>query len=342
MNSCFSFSFLVEMERQVALYTATRGSFFEEATCINCSVDDYCACNNADLLFDIESVMRKRMCWLGEGVGISEPVRVDKGLRSEYVWCHVSLSFYGVLAIYSTTDNDYDYQYIKGDGIHIVQLTDLNTDRQVEFEVEELSNFGFYDGSVILLTFNKPLREAIVEDIFRNHNLERFKNIGTVDNAFPVVDSAVLNETRVLYYNTLDSKLFSYNVDTKINTQMTIEQSSSWCTSLTGIDCGVRRVFQDEETYTYILTKDDTVIKVDGKKRDKYLKGIFPSSSDSTNLSNAAFRYGKRLMIKGKKIYTETPIKFGDYGSIIRVYRDIFLLFDRIIMSWVLSRIVVP
>ena len=66
----------------VALYIAGEENFFVKEACINCPVDRFCACDDADVLFDIDRVMKQRFVDVGEGIRVSEPVTVEKGL-----WC---------------------------------------------------------------------------------------------------------------------------------------------------------------------------------------------------------------------------------------------------------------
>ena len=73
------------------------------------------------------------------------------------------------------------------------------------------------------------------------------------------------------------------------------------------------------------------------------LLDIFPSSSDPENLEKAAFRYNNYFVIKGVgDVCVNGPIELESKQSIVRVYRDIFILFDRKLCKWVFSRIIIP
>ena len=79
-----------------------------------------------------------------------------------------------------------------------------------------------------------------------------------------------------------------------------------------------------------------------GEKQDNWLKIVFPSASNPRNIRDAMFM-NDAIFIRGKnEIDTTSLIKFEDCHSIVRVYRDIFLTYDREIKSWVLLRIIVP
>ena len=76
------------------------------------------------------------------------------------------------------------------------------------------------------------------------------------------------------------------------------------------------------------------------------LYNVFPSSSDTSNLKSAAYREGNYLIYKDRAVFVSSPIKFSNdiYSgmSVIRVYRDVLLLYDYNTNQWVLSRIVIP
>ena len=72
------------MERCVALFISGRKGFFREKACINCSVDEYCACEGADILFDIDGVMRKELVDIGEGISISISNKISAPSHAQY------------------------------------------------------------------------------------------------------------------------------------------------------------------------------------------------------------------------------------------------------------------
>ena len=90
---------------------------------------------------------------------------------------------------------------------------------------------------------------------------------------------------------------------------------------------------------------DDTVTKV-YEGQNEFFSAIFPSTSNPKNIKNAIFKYGNsyssNLIKCGNKINTKDLIRFNGYYSVIRVYKDIFLAYDRSTWSWVLLRIIVP
>ena len=237
------------MEGCIALFVSGKEGFFRERACINCSIDNYCACDGADVLFDVDSAMRKELVDVGQGVRMTEPIKVDKGLLTGW-GVHASLSHQGILAI--------------GINYETVQFTDLNNDRQAEIKVEAFSLVGFYDDMAILLTGYKPLREVTVEEVFNNPTIETFKEIEGTNDVILWTDVSLLHVRRVLYYPRRDCKLFSFNVDTRINTKIDLGMKVSYIASFTGIYCAVRAVFKDpfSRSCTCILNSDNTITKV--------------------------------------------------------------------------------
>ena len=162
-------------------------------------------------MFDIEGVMRKELVDVGAGVKMSEPLKVEKRLTTgEFVF--VSLSHQGILAICASPSHS----------IYLAQFTDLNINRQVEVNIKSITQLEFYDNVVLLLTREKPLREARVEVVFENPTLETFKEIGETNNVFPYTDVSLLHEKRVLYYLTMDDEQFLFNVDTRVNVEIDV------------------------------------------------------------------------------------------------------------------------
>ena len=102
----------IPMEYCLALYIVGRKEFFWEKACINCPVDKYCACDGADVLFDIDGVLRKELVEVGRGVRMTQPLKVEKGfLTGGHI--HVSLSHKGVLAVCARKTVQFtDYRYI--------------------------------------------------------------------------------------------------------------------------------------------------------------------------------------------------------------------------------------
>ena len=297
--------------------------------CINTTVGKFRAFPFIEKVLDIKKVMPKKLIDVGQGVKMTEPINVEKGLLTgDYI--HASLSHQGILAICASKT---------------IQFIDLNTNRQVEMEVETDSLAGFYNNMVLLLTYDKPLREATVEKVFNNPRIETFKEIKGTNDVYSYTDVSLLHVRRVLYYPTMNGKMFSFNVDTRENIEINVGRNVWSMASLTGINCGIRAVFKSDDKCTYTLNNDNTVTKVN-ERQEGWLTTLFPSASNPKNITDAVFKYDglfrAHLMKDGNKIDTRKFIEFEYNHSVIRVYRDIFLAFDKNTKSWVLLRIFVP
>ena len=127
-------------------------------------------------------------------------------------------------------------------------------------KVDGISNAAFYDDKVILLTWYKPLREATVEDVFNKKNISVFKKIGDVDYVYPYADISLLHSRRMLCYTSKQGIPYEFNVDTRENRKIEIEQKVFMFSSLMGVDCGVKAVFQDPDNrFTYTLDWNNKV-----------------------------------------------------------------------------------
>ena len=292
--------------------------------CINTTIDKFRAFKSVKTVFDIEKIMKKELADVGENVKMSESIKVEKQLLTGKD-TFASLSHQGVLAI-----------CVNG---NTMQFTDLNNDRQAKIKVENYSLAGFYDGKVLLLTQWKPLREITVENVFENPRISSFKVINGIDDIRVWADVSVLHESRVLYYYTLNRSLFAFNVDTRTNTEINVGLKIYSIISFTGIDCGIKSLLlsKDDECI-YSLNMDNSVTKLN-ERRDDIPIILFPLATDPSNIKNAMFMYDKDFIRNKNKIDTSKLIKSDYCYSVIRVYRDIFLAYDKEIDAWVLIRI---
>ena len=191
------------------------------------------------------------------------------------------------------------------------------------------------------MTWGKPLRGATVGEVFDNSKITTFREIEGTGNVNPYTDVSLLQERRVLYYFTTNGKLFAFNVDDRTNTEIDVGGKVLSVTSFTGIDCGVKIVFKsNDDNCTYTLNMDDTVTLV-AEKQEYPLAALLPSTSNPKSVRDAVLMYGWNIVKDGRKIDTTHLIRF-DWYSMVRVYKDIFLVYDKGTKSWVLIRILVP
>ena len=100
-------------------------------------------------------------------------------------------------------------------------------------------------------------------------------------------------------------------------------------------------MYRDNIGNTFSLNKDNLINELCGRQSYS-LRTVFPSSSDPTDIRKAALRYCNYLMYRGKRVGFNTPFRFESFHSVIRIHRDVFLLYDENTKSWVLSRIIIP
>lgn len=333
--------------------------------CVNTTVDKFKAFSAVEKVFDIDAIMGQKLVSIGKRVKMSEPVKVEKRLMNgSYI--RTSLSHQGILAVCACSKQ------------YLVQLTDLNNGKQVEMRIENQADdcdntghevppnvlgrrrargcschslVGFYDDNVLLLTSKMPLREARVRSVFCEPTIEVFREIEGTHDIVSWTDVTLLHERRELYYCTTDSRLFSFNVDTRENARINVGMKIGSIASLTGIDCGAKIVFQNSERRglklkgwdgkeTYTLNEDNTVTRVN-RNNTFVLTTMFPSSSKPKNAKNAVFKYELGLMKGESMIDTNHLVKFK-HSSIVRIYKDVFLAYDRDVLGWVIFRLVVP
>lgn len=108
-------------------------------------------------------------------------------------------------------------------------------------------------------------------------------------------------------------------------------------------NCGVRAVFRGDDKYIYTLNEDNTATKVhEGQKG--LLAILFPSASNPKDIRNAMFKYACNLVKCGNTIDIPDFMGFDPYHSVVRLYKDIFLVCYSGwgVRAWILLRILVP
>lgn len=317
------------MKNIIAVFISGRKNNFGEPACIDCPVDKFCACDDADVLFDIDGVMRKKLIDVGQGVKLSEFLKVEKELLTGQD-IYASLSHQGILAICVSSDQR-----------STIQFTDLNNNIQVKMSIEGDTLAAYYDNMILILTYRKPLREATVESVFNNPTVDTFDAIeGTLD-VCAATDVSLLHVRRVLHYTSNDL-LLSFNIDTRVYDDGIGRPGLCALASLTGIDSGFEYMY-DSDTFTKSI-RCMTCSEAE-KDNDYYyhdMDAIFPSNSDPEDIDRAIFRFGRDLVQNREKIDIRHLIQLDWDRSIVRIYRDIFLAYDRKTESWVLLRVFVP
>ena len=110
----------------------------------------------------------------------------------------------------------------------------------------------------------------------------------------------------------------------------------------TGIDCGIKTMFYNHDNHkTYILDEYNAVINMDRADLD-IAENILPSNSNSKNITDAVFLCHNSIILGEKTIEVKQMNALCEGHSLVRIYKDVFLVYNKEIKSWVLIRIFVP
>ena len=161
-----------------------------------------------------------------------------------------------------------------------------------------------------------------------------------MDGVHPYTGTSLFHSKRVLYYTSTQWIPYEYNVDTRENNRIQIGQKVRRFSSLMGIDCRVRIVFQDDNKYTYILNWNNEVIPLYENKEED-LTSLFVSTTHLRDLLKCVLKYDSYFVKEEKQIKFTQPVKLDWCYSIVRVYKDVFMLYDMNMRKWVLSRIII-
>ena len=258
---------------------------------------------------------------------VTAPLRVGKGLVTGWN-IYASLSHRGVLAVCADR--------------RALQLTDLGADRQARVWVERVSIAAFYDDMLLLLTFGSPLREAAVEAVFERPTVGAFGGVEGTGSATPRTDVSLLHARRVLYYPTTSGGLMSFDVDTRASAEVRVGRRVHALASLTGLDCGAWAVFQGaDDRSVWTLGMDGAATEVRGRVH-KTLTTLLPSAASTRGIRDAVLKCGRSFVRGGARVDAGRLVGLDGWHSVVRVYRDVLLVYDRGAGAWALVRVRVP
>ena len=296
-------------------------------------VEAFEACEGVERLFHVGWALAEELVDTGHGVWVTAPRDEHTRFRREGERPLASLSPEGVFAVYHRVEY-----------YEVIQFTDLRKyEREREVDVEGCSIAAFYDDRVLILTEDRPLVEAWVDEMLEEGGEGRV--VRGSERATPWTDVSLVNTTRVLHYRTPDCRLCAYDVDRRVSRIVDVGRGVVCLASLTGLDTGVLAVFQDEEGETYALASDHSVARLPGGPQDEGLTDVFPSRSAPWDLTRAVLKYGDTLTKGGRDIQEGLPsggplLPQEDY-TFVRLRGDVFLYYDTHECSWALTRIVV-
>ena len=319
----------MDEETELALSLIIKNKLIDKS-CINCNIESYNAFAGARREFNYNLLTKKELTKFGNDISISEPIRVDLKLRTEGDSFNATLSHTGILAIYSEKEGK------------ILQLTNLLSRTQVMIPTDNETMAGFYDDKIILLCAAQPVKEALVKEVFLRPEMHVFTKIGKLNEVPCDADVSVLNSTRFLYYKSRRSNIYEYNVDTKVEKKLDVKNKVASFVSTLGINIGVRAVFKcHDDNQIYGLNYDGTTTVIASGEHDSDVYNVFLSEQEASNRKRAAFLFGNYLRVDDRRVEVHKPVWFMGNRSVVRLYRDVFLMFDRASRSWVVLRIVV-
>lgn len=308
--------------------------YLKEPYHINTDIDLFRAFSGVNLLDDVQRVYEKELFTISQGVQISAPVRF-KALKSKSTRVFASLSHNGIFA--SNPVNS---------GSMFLEFVNLLSEEKVSFPIKTWAMVGFYDEKAIILMEGEYLHEGFVSSIFEKHSLTYFKNIRHTPKVSEYADVSLLHSTRILIYATYrDCGTRIFNVDTRKLLDVNTDREAFEYASMTGIRTGVRGVLKEcgNSHNTCTLNNDGSTTCL-LEHNQNYLCVVLPSHSNPNNLEKALKLYSDGyFFLEGTKPYKfDGPISFKCNVSIVRLYSDVFLIFDKAEEEWNLVRIIVP
>eukprot|EP00766_Chilomastix_caulleryi_P005562 gnl/Chilomastix_caulleri/7116.p1 GENE.gnl/Chilomastix_caulleri/7116~~gnl/Chilomastix_caulleri/7116.p1 ORF type:complete len:128 (-),score=27.40 gnl/Chilomastix_caulleri/7116:93-476(-) len=115
--------------------------------------------------------------------------------------------------------------------------------------------------------------------------------------------------------------------------------------SMTGINVGVKAIFQGTKGSRFICTvddDDDVITPVLEQKQSGFLTNFIPSLTHPMDIGVGLLKYDTHFVFGGREVAPRDPIKLEPNHSLVRIYKDVFIAYDKNIYEWVLTRIIVP
>ena len=285
---------------------------------------NFSAFPNAEKMKYIKDSYKEDLINISENIKISKPVVFERpGFASDD--CYASISHNGILA--------FSYRIATG---YSLQFVDLLSERARSVEMDKAVLIGFYNDEAVLIRQGCPLSVIKVDSFFDPMGYPAFEDVTEVQCGNTVSDVTRLNKTRRLYFKgNEDAALYVYNVDTKECSNVESQSVSSFIET-TGIDLGFNTLMSlDAGGAVFGIKEDNSVVSVGGNVPDG-ASVIIPSSKKPDDID-------RWFTVSGFVPQTNTEfMKFGNTISLVRVWRDVFMVYDETRANWVFMRIIVP
>ena len=270
---------------------------------------------------------------VARGVRVSRPLDVY-GLKNNYKHeVFASVSHRGIFAASGRRDHK-----------TVVDFTDLLSGQRVSVRVEHWTLVGFYNNKSLLVTSGQCLRELDMQDVFTAGGLARFNPVSNVKVGSPFTDVTLLNTTRKLFFTTGEHKAYRFDVDTHKTKRVFRGIKVCSFASLTGISMGHKVIFCEHENH-YRKFVADSSGRILSQIRSCNFMPVSPiiiqSSASPKNISKCVVISWGEVTTGVYSIRRAWPrfLKVSGFISIVRLFQDVFIAYNRKSGKWVIVKI---
>ena len=311
-----------------------------EKYCLYTNMYSFSAFDTVDKIREIASLQSTTLRQVDEEMYISDiidfPELTNVGVPNEDFVVIASVSHFGIIATFCGKRN---YTNHRTPGI--LQLYDIKYRRKIDIETKDIATVAFFDDKAIVLVQGQEPIEMTVNNIFDKSSID---SSGVIHNRAPVLgwcDPTCTHESRRVYYTTATTnRIVKYNVDTKNTTIYDV--FSLGHPSMTGIQIpGIRTIFRNGYIFVSSLKKDGSYSEF-GQSNYRSINAIIPHPSEPENLERLLMFSFDNYTFNGKiKSYRELKFRPEDGTNIVRLLRDIFLIYDKDKAKWGIVKIAV-
>lgn len=336
---------LLSKNEKMALISMKIEDLLENNNCsINCFPNNYKAYNGVQYMDKIRHVLTNPLSVLDNKIKVSEPVVFDLLKRPNGMYG--ALSHNGTLAVYSELDEE----DVPERDIKVVEFVNLNNWAHTIFPVEDETNIGFCNDRVIFITKYKKLRDCPEMTLFRK---KKKPVLNILDSEVPIsvsCDVSLIESTKVLYYLISGYKLYKYNIEKPKKSKKLVQENIYNMLQLTGIyGFGLAAyTYQWQIEYSAFhsiaaIGKHVTIPSV-FLERDNRVNLAIPCCFKKNKAKKALLRYndGKFSLSSPERFELIPNVSIPYQSPFIRLYRDIFLIYDSNKKEYLIVRIVLP
>eukprot|EP00767_Chilomastix_cuspidata_P002153 gnl/Chilomastix_cuspidata/228.p1 GENE.gnl/Chilomastix_cuspidata/228~~gnl/Chilomastix_cuspidata/228.p1 ORF type:complete len:753 (+),score=232.75 gnl/Chilomastix_cuspidata/228:41-2299(+) len=264
-----------------------------------------------------------------DGLHISDPVVLKKIPVDNFLAVTAAVSCEGVLCFYSW---------------HTKKLFLYNLFTENAMEIGGFASYAFlavFEERVYLGELkSEVVLHASIADLFTKGDVATFERmtVPKISSTAAYTDRAVF--TGEIFYNSRNA-LVKLNLSSGEFTELFIDGGIHYIASTTSIAIPGVRIAVDthDGRFLYKIAHGETEKEVIGDLKGEVLT-LLPSTKDTSDLKNAAWiNYSREVHYRGKTIALEKHVRPLLWHSLVRIYRDAFILFDEMRQQWVVCRI---